>query len=332
MSKYIDVSNWFKYVEKYINTSINPYYKPEEFLSNAEEAIYSIPYSELKPLLDFKSGKLNGHIVLKGLDTDPVVIPTLESTDDIKSQKITFYSEFWLSVVAKILGDPIDYAQEKNGEIYQNVRPRKGQENKIASDSSQITLDLHVENGYHPIRPDFLMLYCLRQDQEKKGHTLALDVPSILHLLSNEEISILRTKRFKTSVDWNFGNYDAERGTGPLVSLIFGPENNPMIFWDDEYIIGVDKEAQDTLDKLRKILHNHMKGILLNPGEMIVYDNYRSVHGRTPFIARYDGSDRWLQRLLVVRDLTLNQKILNNDGRVLDWLYKPGINYSNIVY
>lgn len=168
MSKYIDVSNWFKYVEKYINTSINPYYKPEEFLSNAEEAIYSIPYSELKPLLDFKSGKLNGHIVLKGLDTDPVVIPTLESTDDIKSQKITFYSEFWLSVVAKILGDPIDYAQEKNGEIYQNVRPRKGQENKIASDSSQITLDLHVENGYHPIRPDFLMLYCLRQDQEKK--------------------------------------------------------------------------------------------------------------------------------------------------------------------
>ena len=32
-------------------------------------------------------------------------------------------------------------------------------------------------------------------------------------------------------------------------------------------------------------------------------DNTIAVHGRTPFVARYDGTDRWLQRAMVVSDL-----------------------------
>ncbi len=30
-------------------------------------------------------------------------------------------------MMAKILGEPIGYAQEKNGAVFQNVRPKKGQ-------------------------------------------------------------------------------------------------------------------------------------------------------------------------------------------------------------
>ncbi|MBJ7505663.1 MAG: TauD/TfdA family dioxygenase, partial [Ilumatobacteraceae bacterium] len=36
---------------------------------------------------------------------------------------------------------------------------------------------------------------------------------------------------------------------------------------------------------------------------ILVIDNHRAVHGRTSFTPRYDGTDRWLKRALVVQSL-----------------------------
>ncbi|HLX54055.1 MAG TPA: TauD/TfdA family dioxygenase [Aquella sp.] len=332
MQNTFEVSDWHSHVRNFLNTSINPYQNLEGFLENAQVAMYNLPYSAIKSILNFKAGYLSGFLILKGFVPDPDLIPTYEDIDKIYNNKQTFYSEFWLALVAKILGEPIGYAQERNGAVLQNVRPRKGQETKIASDSSAIVLDLHVENGYHPIRPDFLMLQCLRSDRSNSGHTMVLDIMQILPFFSDEELAILKSKQFKTSVDWNFGNFDAQRGSGPTVSILFGSEANPLVFYDDEYIIGITCAAQVVLDKFRELLHKHVIKILLQPGEMLVIDNYKCVHGRTAFHAYYDGQDRWLQRMLVVRDLSLNQKLLNNTGRILDWTYKPNTNYSNVIY
>ncbi len=40
----------------------------------------------------------------------------------------------------------------------------------------------------------------------------------------------------------------------------------------------------------------------------------------------------YFQNMLEISKKTLNQKMLQNSGRVLDWLYKPGTNYSNVIY
>jgi hypothetical protein len=37
----------------------------------------------------------------------------------------------------------------------------------------------------------------------------------------------------------------------------------------------------------------------LRPGDLLIVDNDAVVHGRVAFRARYDGSDRWLKRVLV---------------------------------
>jgi hypothetical protein len=332
MENIIDTSHWYPYVSSLIEENINPYKKLEFFIGKAEEAIYKLPYYEIKPILDFKLGLQSGYLLLKGFQKDPNLIPTYESENRIFSEKKTFFSEFWLAIVAKILGEPIGYAQEKNGEVFQNIRPRKGQESKIASDSSQIILDLHVENGYHPVRPDYLLLYGLRQDPQRQAYTLAVEIKKALQFFTDEEIYILRSRQFKTSVDWNFGNIKAERGAGPIVSILFGDEENPMVFYDDEYVSGMTPDAQKVLDKFRGIIHEHMQHILLKPGEMLIFDNYKCLHGRTSFQPYYDGNDRWLQRLLVVRDLSVNQKLLNTSGRILNWQYKPNEYYGNVVY
>ncbi|MGE0137021.1 MAG: L-asparagine oxygenase, partial [Ilumatobacteraceae bacterium] len=38
-------------------------------------------------------------------------------------------------------------------------------------------------------------------------------------------------------------------------------------------------------------------------GDLLVVDNTVAVHGRSPFLPRFDGTDRWLQRTFVVSDL-----------------------------
>ncbi|NBT21304.1 MAG: hypothetical protein EBT17_04190, partial [Actinobacteria bacterium] len=53
--------------------------------------------------------------------------------------------------------------------------------------------------------------------------------------------------------------------------------------------------------------------VVLGDGDLLVIDNDRAVHGRTPFVPRYDGTDRWLKRALVVRELPHGDVI----GRVI---------------
>jgi alpha-ketoglutarate-dependent taurine dioxygenase len=52
---------------------------------------------------------------------------------------------------------------------------------------------------------------------------------------------------------------------------------------------------------------------VLADGDLLVIDNDRAVHGRTPFIPRYDGTDRWLKRALVVTSLPTDDVV----GRVI---------------
>jgi L-asparagine oxygenase len=55
--------------------------------------------------------------------------------------------------------------------------------------------------------------------------------------------------------------------------------------------------------------------VALEAGDLLVVDNAVSVHGRSPFPARYDGTDRWLQRTFVVADLAASAT--ERSGRVI---------------
>ena len=62
-------------------------------------------------------------------------------------------------------------------------------------------------------------------------------------------------------------------------------------------------EARNALDALLRQLRSSQYDVALEPGDLLIIDNYRAVHGRKPFRARYDGRDRWLKRISVTRDL-----------------------------
>jgi alpha-ketoglutarate-dependent taurine dioxygenase len=64
-----------------------------------------------------------------------------------------------------------------------------------------------------------------------------------------------------------------------------------------------DDEAQAALNALVRAVDNCLMEVVLKPGDCLFVDNYKAVHGRKSFKAKYDGTDRWLKRVNITRDL-----------------------------
>ncbi|MFD8754745.1 TauD/TfdA family dioxygenase [Kitasatospora sp. NPDC059577] len=69
---------------------------------------------------------------------------------------------------------------------------------------------------------------------------------------------------------------------------------------------GDDREAVEALDRLMAELTRVQQEVVVGPGTLLVVDNYQAAHGRRSFKARYDGTDRWLKKITVSRNLRRN--------------------------
>ena len=66
---------------------------------------------------------------------------------------------------------------------------------------------------------------------------------------------------------------------------------------------GINDEAIDALEHLKNAIKNCTREIVLKTGDLLIINNRTTVHGRRPFDARYDGTDRWVQRILAIETL-----------------------------
>jgi L-asparagine oxygenase len=87
-----------------------------------------------------------------------------------------------------------------------------------------------------------------------------------------------------------------------------------MIF-DEDLMVGVDPVSAAALTELGQAITRRHLRLKLEPGDLLIIDNHRAVHGRGPFKPKFDGTDRWLQRAFVVQSLPDSDADLQ--GRVI---------------
>src|SRR5262245_11730471 len=73
-------------------------------------------------------------------------------------------SERTLLAIACLLGEPIGYVQEHGGGLVQDIVPDPACTHRQVSSSSTVTLAWHTETAFHPHKPRYLLLLCLRGD------------------------------------------------------------------------------------------------------------------------------------------------------------------------
>ncbi|MEY4401389.1 MAG: hypothetical protein RL072_1254, partial [Actinomycetota bacterium] len=178
------------------------------------------------------------------------------------------------------------------------------------STSSKVMLGSHTETAFHPHKPRYVVLLCLRGDA--LAATTYSDVNEIVQHLSVAAVDVLQTSEFVTTVDPSFmtnGEPDARVTVTPLTKQ----QSGWVLVYDELLMSGTSTRAANALAELHVAVKRATKHVVLNGGDLLVIDNDRAVHGRTPFTPRYDGTDRWLKRALVVTSLPANDVV----GRII---------------
>ena len=280
------------------------------FVTAAGHAGRVLPPAVHDALIDFGDRAPDaGAIVFRGAPIGSLPLtpasPTTATTKDL-------VSEFVLLTVGRRLGQPVGYQPEHGGDLVQNLVPTASSTDRQTSTSSSVDLMFHTEAAFHPHRPRYLLLLCLRGNPE--AVTTLSSVHEVVPRLPRSVVDVLFQQRFRTAVDESY-LHGRSNVLGAPMAVLRGDRSRPAMVFDADLMVGVDEEAEAALRRLADEVANHHTGLALEAGDLLVVDNDAAVHGRSPFRARFDGTDRWLQRSMVVADLAPSAGDLR--GRVI---------------
>ncbi|KAL3915200.1 MAG: hypothetical protein SGARI_008234, partial [Bacillariaceae sp.] len=169
--------------------------------------------------------------------------------------------------------------------------PRPNGPGSALTAASQV--DLHQDMSYQGVIPDLLGLVCLREGQDKQVETTLVSIEKLVQTLPSNVVSLLRQPRFRIeAAGWVDTNEVDITKTRPVLD---GKSLHLPVHWEN--MVGADPEAKEAVDTLRSHLAelqaSRASGLHLSDGVMVLFNNQKVVHGRTPYTnLKYDGTDR----------------------------------------
>ncbi|MEV0037467.1 TauD/TfdA family dioxygenase [Streptomyces sp. NPDC050804] len=241
-----------------------------------------------------------------------------------RDRDATLRQDFWLVLTASQLGEAIGWSSLQDGRIFNDVLPIRGHEDQQTGHGSDADLELHIEDCFSDERCDALALLCLR-NHDKVPNTIVTGTDLDFSAL---DLDVLFSPRFLIRPDSeHLRRADGVReAAGPPRPLLFGSRESPYLRVDVPYTEALpgDARAREALDALAAQLARRATTVCLAEGDLLLMDNYRALHGRGTFQARYDGTDRWMRKVTVVRDLRRSRGFRDSSGdRVINPFREP---------
>ncbi|APE36968.1 iron hydroxylase [Nocardia mangyaensis] len=197
-------------------------------------------------------------------------------------------------LLARCAGDPFGWQGQQNGRLVNNIVPAVGHEDEQSGASSSTLLSPHTEDAFHAQRANLLMLVCLRNPDR-----VATTVSSVRRVeLSDEDLAALTTPTVPILPDVSYGT-DFDHPAPALPTVWLDETGSATLRYDPAYtpLDDADPMFRSAYARLTAELARVCHAPALAPGEILLVDNDVAVHGRVPFRARYDGTDRWLKRV-----------------------------------
>ena len=199
--------------------------------------------------------------------------------------------------------EKIGYIRETNfGKLF-NVISQK-QPNDLAYTS--LELESHTDNPYRKPVPSIQFLFCIENSCEGGDSTIVdgFKVAEDLKKEYPEAFNIL----VSTLINFKFKDKDAIlEKTGKIIKLSERGEFKQIKYSNRlDFVFYQDPEKLEEFYAAKRIMHemiNSKKYILqfhLDPGDLIIMNNYRTLHGRTSY--NTSEGNRWLQGLYIDHD------------------------------
>jgi L-asparagine oxygenase len=284
-------------------------------LTEVEIAARALPARLLSHLVSFRvTGNGHGMLLIRNVPVD-VRLPPTPVDGCLSSWSATARSTLAQLAVMSVLGHVIAYADEKRGALVQDICPLPGKEYRQENTGSML-LELHTEDGFHPFKPDIISLMCLRGDHERAAATVSASVKSVLPRLSEPTLRALREPIYRIRFSTSFVGLDGPAQYSPPLPVLSGAPDDPDLCVDFHAMEPMRPDGAAAFQTLREAMTTTLIGVVLEPGDLFVVDNRVAVHGRTSFVPRYDGGDRWLRRCFAVADLRPSRGLRGHASRV----------------
>ena len=304
---------------------------PEPFLASVFSSAGRLPADLIGSLLQFRAAPAApGMLLIEGMPVDAELPPTPTAAGK-HNPKLTFISEASILMTALLLGEPVGYADEKNGVLVQNVYPVESEQHSPSNESSDTDLGFHTELSFsrkqpdrplHVSSPDFLLLLGLRAARFSDAVTTLADAGDFSRFLSPRALNTLSRPVFQLRAPYSFTQPNGiDRPWSPPVPLFHGAGRTNAVAFDLACgVRATAPDAEEALEELRQAVSKpeaHQQ-IRLRAGDLLVINNRKCAHARSRFHARFDGTDRWLQRVYVRRSLEGLESSGTSSFRILD--------------
>lgn len=269
------------------------------FLDEAPVLAHELPLSVRRHLNSARRDEATHVTVIRGNLVDQAVLgPTPAHWSEADTGASQVYGCL-LVLYAALLGDVTGWATQQAGRLVTDILPSKGFETSLISASSDLELAWHTEDAFSPHRADWVGLFALRNAAEVPttvAHVDARRVPERVR-------AVLSEPRFVALPD--AAHEFADGPAGDLVPVLEGHPDLPVLRIDRDFFRALDgdAEAAEALAWITAHLDANLTDVVVPTGAVCFVDNRNVVHGRRRFRAGFDGGDRWLKRVNLVRDL-----------------------------
>jgi L-asparagine oxygenase len=238
-----------------------------------------------------------GAFVLNGLLVDDLRIGTTPSHWSKACHERTVDWDIVMLLLASVMGRAFGWEGQQNGKLVHNIVPSPGQEKEQTGASSSILLSPHNEDAFHPKRAHLLILGCLRNPDRVATHAASVRRVD----LDDTDRRLLAQPTLPIFPDASYSCVQEGDNEASKVAALWQRSDGVCVRFDPAYtpLEQANEPYRTAYHHLNLGLQRVSTSVRLNPGELLVLDNDVVVHGREPFKARYDGTDRWLKRVNV---------------------------------
>jgi L-asparagine oxygenase len=293
-----------------------------EFYDHGWQLCDQLPVGLRRTLEGFRRTEPGAALLVHGFPVnESEVLPTPRHWNEASPSPSTAAHEIILGMCGQVLGEPFTWATLQQGRLIQNILPIAGDEQRQNGHGSDAFLEFHTEDAFHPNRCDYLLLFGVRNPDQ-----VATIVSSVRDIeLTAQQRRVLSEPRFFIRPDTeHIRQLEALDVNHPALAqarkmsddpqptaALFGVPDRPYLRIDPPFMEpanGDDDEARLALDALVTELERQQQPVAIGSGTLLIVDNYMAVHGRKSFEARYDGTDRWLKKLTVSRNLRASMR------------------------
>jgi L-asparagine oxygenase len=281
---------------------------PEAFLEQAHLAAQALPARIRESFYRFKRDEDHAVLLVRG---NPVLRdgagPTPQDFPETRPGYRLNDAQMLHGLYGSLLGEAVGFTSQRNGSIYNNIVPSPGLR-QVANSSSGSAFDFgfHVEDAFHPARADYVGLLCLRNDEGAATTVACVDGLA----LADDERDVLFEPRFRIA------HNPIHADTTDLVeedgqAVFFGDRERPYVRinaatlrLDDHG--GLERRA---LAKLLAHFEQQRLALTLESRDCLYIDNYRCVHARDAYRAKFGPEARWLSRVVFTNDLRKSRSL-----------------------